>query len=226
MMQALLVQHCCGWMWKPYKSHFSVRKVDIIMKKVNTVLGEVEVTQMENVLSHEHIVCCSHAMKLAFGDKWFNTEELISIASELLKKAKDECGINTIIDGTPVNLGRDIKLMQEISKRTGVNIIPSTGLYYTEDYFLTYKSAELLSSFFIDECLNGINGTNIKPGFLKCATNNAGVTPLNEKSLITMSIVQRETNLPLFSHNCHEKKTAYKQIDIFEKKMLILIRLL
>lgn len=187
------------------------------MKMINTVLGEIHSNEIGNVLSHEHIICCSHAMKIGFGDKWYNTEEVIDIASKLLKQAKDECGIDTIIDGTPLNLGRDINLLQEVSRKSGVNIIASTGLYYTEDFFLRNKSPELLAEFFIDECLNGIGDTGIKPEFLKCATSENGVTALNEKSLATMAIVQKNTGLPLYAHNHHQDKTTYAQIKVLEK---------
>lgn len=185
------------------------------MKKINTVLGEITPEEINHVLCHEHVVCISHAMKAGFGDRWFNTEEVIDYAVKLFGQAKNECGINTIIDGTPLNLGRDISLLKEVSQKSGVNIIASSGLYYTEDYFLRGKTPEFLAEFFIYECINGINNTGVKPGFLKCATNDAGVTDLNRITLETMAIVQRETKLPMFAHNYHAKKTAYDQLEIF-----------
>ena len=193
----------------------SREKGSIIM--IHTVLGDITAEDAGVILSHEHILCCSHAMKTGFGDKWFNTKEVIDIGVELLKQVKRECGVNTIVDGTPLNLGRDIKLLQEISRRSGVHIIASTGLYYTEDYFLRAKSPELLASYFIDECFYGTVDTGVKPNFLKCATNDQGVTELNEKSLLTMGIVQKETGLPLYAHNYHCSKTAYDQIRVFER---------
>ena len=188
-----------------------------MIKTIHTALGEINAENIGTVLSHEHILCVSHAMKIGFGNKWFNTDEVIDTAVKALKQAKAECGVDTIIDGTPINLGRDVPMLQEISRRSGVNIILSTGLYYTEDYFLRAKTPEFLAQFFIDECVNGIADTGIKPEFLKCATNDSGVTPLNKKALETMAIVQRETNLPLFAHNHHATKTSYEQINVLEK---------
>jgi phosphotriesterase-related protein len=142
---------------------------------------------------------------------------VIDAAVQALKQVKIDCGVDTIIDGTPLNLGRNVPMLQEISRRSGVHIILSTGLYYTEDYFLRAKKPEFLAEFFIDECVNGVADTGVKPEFLKCATNDNGVTPLNKKSLETMAIVQRETNLPLFAHNYHALKTPYEQLKIFER---------
>ena len=83
------------------------------------------------MLSHEHVLCVSHAMKIGFGDKWFSTCEVIDKAVQALQQVKAECSVDTIIDGTPLNLGRDVPMLQEISRRSGVHIILSTGLYYT-----------------------------------------------------------------------------------------------
>lgn len=184
---------------------------------INTVLGKVSSEKLGKILSHEHIICCSHAMKFAFGNKWYNKEEVIDTASKLLIQAKEGYGIETIIDGTPVNLGRDLYIMQKVSEKSGVNIIASTGLYYTEDYFLKCKSSQFLAEYFIDECINGIGDSGVLPEFLKCATDINGVTEFNKKTLVTMAIVQKNTGLPMFAHNCHAKKTACEQVRIFEK---------
>ena len=116
-------------------------------KTIHTALGEINANDIGTVLSHEHILCVSHAMKIGFGAKWFNTDEVIDTAVKALKQAKSECGVNTIIDGTPINLGRDVPMLQEISRRSGVNIILSTGLYYTEDYFYVQKRLNFLRNF-------------------------------------------------------------------------------
>ena len=65
---------------------------------INTVLGKITPEEIGNVLSHEHIICCSHAMKIGFGDKWYNTEEVIDIASKLLKQ------INKMMHDNPLQL--------------------------------------------------------------------------------------------------------------------------
>ena len=184
---------------------------------INTVLGEIESEALGSVLCHEHVACFSHNMKQCLGDKWFNTEAVIERAVKLFKQAKEECGVDTIIDGTPFDLGRDIDMMREVSKQSGVNIIASSGMYYSEEPFLSGKSPEAFAQYFIDECKNGINGTDIKPCFLKCATSDRGITPTNKMLLEAMSIVQRETGLPMFAHNTHHIKSAYEQIKLFEE---------
>ena len=64
---------------------------------IHTVLGDITADEAGVILSHEHILCCSHAMKLGFGNKWFNTDEIIEYGTAILRQAKEECGVDTIV---------------------------------------------------------------------------------------------------------------------------------
>ena len=187
------------------------------MKKINTVLGKIDSAIIGETLCHEHVLCANPAFYNAFKDKWFPREEVIDRAVKLFKQAKDECGVSTIIDGTPIDLGRDIEMIKTVSEKSGVNILVSSGIYCSEEVFLRGKKAEKLAGFFIDECQMGIAGTNVKPAILKCATGRDGVTEINEFLLNAMAIAQKETGLPIFAHNEHDLKTPYLQLKIFEK---------
>lgn len=182
----------------------------------NTVLGKIEKEKLGSVLCHEHIVCCNTSMRTAFGENYYSTQYVINKAVEMFKNAKI-AGVDTIIDATPVDLGRDISILKEVSAKSGVNIIPSTGLYYSEEPTFGGKSPELIAKYFIYECENGINNTDIFPGMLKCATGWREFTDVNKSLITAMGIVQKETSLPLTCHNEHSKKTAYGQLKIFEK---------
>lgn len=142
---------------------------------------------------------------------------MIERAVELFKQAKDECGVSTIIDATPIDLGRDIEMIREVAQKSGVNILVSSGIYCSEEAFLLGKKAEKLASFFIEECQTGIAATKVRPAILKCATGRKGVTEINELLLTTMAITQKETGLPLYCHNEHKLKTSYQQLEIFEQ---------
>jgi phosphotriesterase-related protein len=192
---------------------------------VHTVLGPIAAEEMGVTLAHEHIACFSHSMKQTFGERWFKTDELISAAVKLLLKARDR-GLGTLIDGTPNNLGRDIRILREVSGRSGVNIVASSGMYYSESAFLENKSPEFFADFFIYECVHGMAGTDSLPGILKCATGAQGFTPNNITLLKTMALVQKATGLPLFAHNIHALKTGLRQLDILEQSGVDLSRVI
>lgn len=188
--------------------------------KVNTVKGEINVESLGSTLCHEHVACVSPFMRAAFGDGWMDRNKTLEAAAALLKQVKETCGIDSVIDGTPLDLGRDAELIAEASELSGVNIVISTGLYCVEDAFIAgeyaRKSPEFLAEFFIRECESGVRGCGIKPGILKCATGVYGVTDKNRIALETMAIVQKRTGLPLFAHNSHNNKTAFPQLEVLK----------
>ncbi len=106
--------------------------------KIPTVTGLMDTSQLGYTLIHEHAVtCCDWSMDVlaravlpggpAAGD-----------GGDPAEKAK-AAGIDTIVDGTPINLGRDIRLIRQASERSGVRVIVSTGFYHQEDPWLTWK---------------------------------------------------------------------------------------
>lgn len=72
-----------------------------------------------------------------------------------------------MVDGTPVNLGRDIRLIREVARRTGLNFIASTGFYYQEEPWLYFRDEEEIYDLLMGDCADGISGTGSKPGILK-----------------------------------------------------------
>jgi len=183
---------------------------------INTVTKKVNLSDLGSALCHEHIICCNTAMRNAFGESYFDTKAVTDKAVLMLKDAK-QAGIDTIIDATPIDLGRDVLLLKEVSEKSGVNIIASSGLYYSEEPTFCGKPPSQIAKYFIGECEKGLSGTDILPGMLKCATGRFGLSDVNKTLLEAMAIVQKETSLPLSCHNDHHQKTAYGQIEIFEK---------
>ena len=78
---------------------------------VNTVLGPMETSEMGRTLMHEHAVCFDMALKKAFGKKWVDEDAAIELIVKELKAAKEYSGIQTIVDATPINSGRDVKIL-------------------------------------------------------------------------------------------------------------------
>ncbi len=187
------------------------------MKTINTVLGKINVENLGETLCHEHDTCISPSFYTAFGRKWMDKDKVIERAVLLFGSAKKECGLTTVVDGTPIDLYRDVNMIKEVSQKSGVNFIVSSGIYYNEELAVKRKSSRYLADFFIDECKNGILDSGVLPGILKCATGNAGVNDVNAKLLEAIAITHIETGLPIYAHNEHRCKTADKQLEIFKR---------
>ena len=98
------------------------------VSKVNTVLGPISPIEMGKTLVHEHVM---------FGFAgWYanntltplNRDRCIETSLSIVEVLKAH-GVNTVIDATPNDCGRDPEVLREISERSGIHIICSTGLY-------------------------------------------------------------------------------------------------
>ena len=184
---------------------------------IRTVTGAIEKAELGAVLMHEHISCSSLSYGITFGKTWLDKKQLKSLSIETMKLLRKKHRLGLMVDGTPIDLGRDVVLFKEIAELSGVKIVASTGFYYLQSIEAINNDAGELAKWLIDECQNGIAGTDIKPGILKCATGTLGITDDNQKKLSAMGAVQSETGLPLYVHCEHKDNIAQKQIDILRE---------
>ena len=187
------------------------------MKLVNTVTGSVSSSELGFTLSHEHIAMVSSAMRFAFPG-WFDFDGVLKQAVESVKKAM-AFGVRTIVDATPINLGRDVTLLRAVSEQTGVNIICATGFYYQERPFFNINSfhPDRLAEIIASETVNGIQGTDIKPGIIKCATDGE-MTPLGELLIRAAARAHRLCGLPIMTHASASTRAGLRQQRIFKEE--------
>ena len=184
---------------------------------VNTVLGPMETSEMGRTLMHEHAVCFDIALKKAFGKKWVDEDAAIELIVKELKAAKEYSGIQTIVDATPINSGRDVKILKQVSEESGVNILAATGLFAFENFPIVGKSAECFVKLITEEIVSGVENTGIKPAVIKCATGPQGFTEINKKLLLIASEVCKQTGIPITTHT-ESIEAAVEQQNIFERK--------
>src|SRR5947207_5776098 len=154
------------------------------MSKVQTVLGPIDSAEMGFTLMHEHVLVGMPGWDL---DATFRADrqQAIELASESLAELR-ELGVQTFVDPCPMELGRDVEVMAEVSRRSGLNIICSTGLYHERagiPFYMRGRSAEQLTEIYLKEITEGIGDTGIKPGIIKCATATGAVGEHEEKTL-------------------------------------------
>jgi len=181
---------------------------------IQTVIGTVEASDLGNVLFHEHIGCISNDLMHIFGEKWLDKEVLADFAVDILKELKLKHGLGLLVDGTPIDLGRDALLLRAVSLKSGIPIVASTGLYHYPSLYTDGNSEEEIAAWFIKEFEEGMEGTGIKPGILKVASDFSGITEDNKKRLSAMAIAQRETKLPIYVHSIHSADLVEKQLEI------------
>jgi len=164
-------------------------------------------------LMHEHLLVAAAGLYRDYPE--LLGETLMDRVVERLDAAKAG-GVDTILDATTIDLGRDIELIAEASRRSGVNIIATSGWWLDIPRFLTGVSPDQMAEVFIREIEVGIGGTDIKAGVLKSASDIEGVTPGATVMLKAIARAHRETGVPIMIHSYAPGQVARQQLEILE----------
>ena len=186
-----------------------------VMPQVETALGPIDVNDIGMCLMHEHIIIADWDMRSNY-EGYVDIEKEVPKAVASLNKAKER-GVSTIVDLTPVNLGRDIHSILAVSKATGVNVICPTGFYWTEEPWMHGWDSDYLSNYMIKDINEGILDTGIKAGIIKCASDHPGVDEFNKKLLQASAIAHRETGAPISTHTTVSNSSARDQVAAFKE---------
>jgi len=176
------------------------------MTTIQTTLGPRDVSTLGKTLIHEHV--------LVGYPGWFIDNRMPRfVRAEALDRVVDAFqrlhayGVKTVVDPCPMDLGRDVEFVAEVSQRSGVTLICTTGVY-TETHGIPfalrhYEIAEI-ADIFQREIEDGIGATGIRPGLIKIATGDGVVSDYERKMLTAATQAAKRTGLPLISHteNC------------------------
>jgi phosphotriesterase-related protein len=116
--------------------------------------------------------------------------------------------------------GRDVRFMQRVSQETGVNLVACTGIY-TYDYLPHYfenRSVDQIAELFVGDIEQGIQGTDAKAGFLKCAADAPGVTEGVEKVHRAVARASVQTGAPIMAHSRPASNTGPRQVELFREE--------
>jgi phosphotriesterase-related protein len=184
------------------------------MARVPGVLGEIDGADLGFTLMHEHVLVANWAMRRCYPG-YVDEDALVAKASAGLAAAKER-GVRTVVDLTPVNLGRDIQLIRAVAERAGVQMLAATGFYWIEEPWMEAWEPERLAAYQIRDLTEGIEGSGIRAAIIKCATDRLGVTPLNEKLLRAAAKAHRATGAPLNTHSSVANRSGLAQQNVFE----------
>lgn len=175
--------------------------------KVNTVTGPVDAGQLGKTLMHEHFVFGypGFAGDLTLGR--FDRDRALAIGIAAAGRAKAH-GVQTIVDATPNDAGRQPELLKEISLQSGVNIVCATGYYYEGEgapaYFkfrsLLGNAEQEIYEMMLREVTAGIADTKIKAGVIKLASSKDCITDYEQLFFKAAAKVQRETGIVIITH--------------------------
>lgn len=186
---------------------------------VQTALGPLEAAKLGFCQSHEHVCSTSAGFWLAWPEILGGRAQFVDAAVDKLRKAKED-GLDSFIDLTTMDLGRDVRLMEEVSRKSGVHIVPCTGHWLDPSWSMKQRTLEELTQYFIREIRVGIEGTQIKAGVIKVANDMEGITPFGEKLLRAAARASKATATPISTHTFALDRIGEKQAEIFEQEQV------
>jgi len=205
------------------------------MANVETVTGPIDAAELGTTLIHEHLQARDEAVR----DQWPYVPTVALEGAPVEVPPEDsvavvvraaqgmvERGVKTICDPSCMFLGRDIELMRGVATETGLQVVPCTGIY-TYDHLPTFfisRTPEQIAEFFVHDITEGIQGTDVKAAFLKCAADEPGVTENVEKVHRAVAKAHLATGVPIMAHSRPLSDTAPRQIEIFEEEGVDLSR--
>ena len=184
------------------------------MPTVETVLGPVEASNLGFTLSHEHVL-------VDFGNEirhypWmFDLRATREVLTRELSQAKAG-GVDSIIDLTTPDLGRNVSFVEEIARASGMQIIVATGIWRDIPRSFWARDPDSIADIFIREIEVGIADTTIKAGAIKVANDVGGVTPEGEQILRGAARASIRTGCPISTHHWAPEEVGRQQLKIFQ----------
>lgn len=175
---------------------------------IKTVLSDIKESELGITLAHEHICCYSETLNTMVGNDYLDKEKLEQVAVSFLKEMKGKHGLSSIVDCTPVNIGRDTQLLKRVSYKSEINIVCSTGFYYTQEPLMYKLSIDNICKYIIADA-NSVNA-----GIIKCAVEAPEISSFSENILRASAKAYLHTGLPIVLHTNAKNKNALPAIEI------------
>jgi phosphotriesterase-related protein len=171
--------------------------------QIMTVTGPIDPARLGVTLPHEHVLVDFIGAGEVSKDR-YDADEAFRVALPHLRRIK-QLGCRSLVECTPAFLGRDPALLRRLSEASGLQLITNTGYYSAVDgKFLPAhaytETAAQLAARWLGEWRDGIDGTGIRPGFLKISVDKAPLKDYNRKIVAAAALTHRESGLTIAAH--------------------------
>jgi len=196
---------------------FAVQACSNLNPYVATANGKIPAKQMSVTLVHEHVLVDFIGADKISSNRYDQDEAFTIILPHL--KSLYQKGCRTLIECTPQYLGRDVSLLKRLSETSGIQILTNTGYYGAsgEKFLpasLQNQTAEDIAKSWILEARDGIDGTGIRPGFMKLGADDLPFSTSILKILKAAAITYKATGLPIAVHTSNGGKPALEELRL------------
>ena len=193
------------------------------MPALETVLGPIEAENLGFTLSHEHVGTNAAGLRHTYPEI-IDRQGIVEQSTAALKEAYEEAGLRTIIDVSTFDLGRDVEMIAEVSKQSGVNIVVATGNHLAVPRPFGEVSPDAIAPMYVREIEEGIEGSGVKAAVIKVASDRGGITPPQEVVLRAAARAHLQTGAPISTHTWSPDRVGDQQVAILEEEGVDLSR--
>lgn len=191
---------------------------------VQTVRGTVSSDALGLTLPHEHVLVDFVGADRVSPSR-YDVDAAFRRALPFLQQVH-RLGGRTLVECTPAYLGRDVRLLERLSAASGLHVLTNTGYYgAVNDKFLPphafTEHADQLAARWIAEARGGIDGTGIRPAFMKIGVDAGPLSAIDEKLVRAAARTHRATGLPIYSHT-GDGVAAIAQLAVLEHERVAL----
>ncbi|MCW0482925.1 phosphotriesterase family protein [Gaoshiqia sediminis] len=188
--------------------------------KIITVNGEISADELGLTLEHEHVLV-DFTRQADNAPEPYTLDEAVAHVLPFLKELQAH-GVKAFVECTPMHVGRDVRLLKRLSDETGLHILTNTGFYGAQNNRFIPKQvllmdAEAIAQFWIAEFEQGIEGTGIKPGFIKIGVDRKPLSEFHATLARAAAITHKATGLTIMAHT-GPAVAAFQQLDILREE--------
>ena len=179
-----------------------------------TTQGPVPAEGLGIVLPHEHIFTDLRGPTTP-GYAQADPADVVRVMAPYLAEALGK-GVGLMFECSSIGVGRNVPILAQVSEASGLPVVVPTGVYGRANFAPPQHrnmTEDQLATLFINEINEGIEGTGIKAGFIKVATDSGALTPLMERILLAAGRAANETGAAIASHT-PTGSNAIRQVDI------------
>ena len=172
------------------------------MAVARTVLGDIPEQDLGVTFTNEHITFSWGSARRDLGEL-YDWEAVTNRISDSVAAAKRDYNVNTLVCSSTTEMGRDVDIYAEVSRRTGVNIIASTGSYGQDaalSLYWTMETSDQVEWYLLREITEGVGKNKFKCGNITLAWAANSPTPAEENWMRAAARVSRQLGTPISCH--------------------------
>ena len=176
-----------------------------LVGKVMTVSGPVEPSALGVTDAHDHLFLASSAMP---GQEFQDPDKAIEEVA-----AARAGGLQTIVDLTPIGLGRRPDLLRRVAATTGMRVVGATGYHrdehYPEGHWVRDSTDDVLTVRMLTDIREGMHLTDwvgpdlldpARAGVIKLGASYQHISALERRRLEIGGAVSAQTGVPVLVH--------------------------